>query len=275
MVTDLNRIVVEVDPVLRDLVPVYLTNRRGDIEFVKVALDRGDFGTIGRVGHNMQGSGSSFGFDGLTAIGAELERAAKGGKRMEITRLLHDLQDYLSRLDVRAADRDVLKPAADASPVAPSVTPGPAGEEAPPGGAEVFVVDDQEMNAAIISRYLSREGYTVKYLASGDAALAVLEEGPRPALILLDVVMAGTNGFDVCRRIKANPATCRIPVVLVTSFDSRRDFMQGWAAGADDVLAKPVQRDELMTRVRTLVPARRSSSFRAEAAAPQGLKSGV
>ena len=110
MVTDLNRIVVEVDPVLRDLVPVYLTNRRGDIELVKVALDRGDFGTIRRAGHNMQGSGSSFGFDGLTAIGAELERAAKAGKRMEITRLLHDLQHYLSRLDVRAADPPPIPP---------------------------------------------------------------------------------------------------------------------------------------------------------------------
>lgn len=174
---------------------------------------------------------------------------------MEIARLLHDLEDYLSRLDVRTPDRDVLEPAADAPPAAPTVTPSPAGggETAAHSGAEVFVVDDQEMNAAIISRYLSREGYTVKYLASGDAALAVLEEGPRPALILLDVVMAGTNGFDVCRRIKANPATCGIPVVLVTSFDSRRDFIQGWAAGADDVVAKPVQRYELMTRVRTLV----------------------
>lgn len=250
--TDYNRMVVEVDPMLRDLVPVYLANRRGDVELIKVALDRGDFGAIGRIGHNMLGSGSSFGFDGLTAIGGELERAAKAGKRMEIARLLHDLEDYLSHLDVRAADRDVLKPAADAPSAAPFATPSPAGEGAPQGGAEVFVVDDQEMNAAIISRYLSRAGYTVKYLASGDAALAVLEEGLRPALILLDVVMAGTNGFDVCRRIKANPATCGIPVVLVTSFDSRRDFIQGWAAGADDILAKPVQRDELMARVRSM-----------------------
>ncbi len=250
--TNLNRIVVEVDPVLRDLVPVYLANRRGDIDFIKVALDRCDFGTIDRLGHNMQGSGSSFGFDGLTEIGADLERAAKAGKHIEIARLVRDLEEYLSHLDLRASDRDAVKPAIDAPPAAPSATSSPASEKAPQAGPDVLVVDDQEMNAAIISRYLSREGYTVKYLASGDAALAALEEGPRPALILLDVVMPGTNGFDVCRRIKANPATSGIPVVLVTSFDSRRDFMQGLAAGADDVLARPVQRDELMARVRSM-----------------------
>src|SRR5262245_1434137 len=128
----------------------------------------------------------------------------------------------------------------------------PEGEAGALSSPDVLVVDDQEMNAAIMSRYLTRAGFCVKCLASGDAALEALEKGLRPALILLDVVMAGMNGFDVCRRIKANAATCRIPVVLVTSFDRRSDFIQGWAAGADDVLAKPVQRDDLMARVRSM-----------------------
>jgi CheY-like chemotaxis protein/HPt (histidine-containing phosphotransfer) domain-containing protein len=246
------RIIVEVDPLLRDLVPVYLINRRGDIDLIRIALDRADFETIGRIGHNMQGSGASFGFEGLSTIGAELERAAKAGKRMQIGQLLDSLDDYLSHLDVRNEDRDVIASVPD-TPVAATASTIIDAEAGPLGSPEVLVVDDQEMNAAIMSRYLTRAGYAVKCVASGDAALELLEKGLRPALILLDVIMVGISGFDVCRRIKANPATCRIPVVLVTSFDRRSDFMQGWAAGADDVLAKPVQRDDLMARVRSLV----------------------
>jgi CheY-like chemotaxis protein len=253
VVTGYNRIVIKVDPVLRDLVPAYLSNRREDIDVIKAALDRGDFGTISRIGHNMRGSGTSFGFDGVSEVGTGLETAAKAGKRVESARLVRVLEDYLSRIDLMIPERELAKPEAE-RPAAQPVAGRPAGREASAGsGAEVLVVDDQEMNAAIISRYLTKEGYKVSYLASGDEALAAIDQGLRPALILLDVVMDGTDGFEVCRRIKANPATCSIPVVLVTSFDSRREFIQGWASGADDVLAKPVQRNELVMRARSLV----------------------
>ena len=117
------------------------------------------------------------------------------------------------------------------------------------GAAEILLVDDQEMNAAIVGRYLAHAGYTVKYLASGDAALAALECRPLPALIMLDVVMAGTDGLEVCRRIKSNPATSAIPVIMVTALDSRGDRIRAWSAGADEVLSKPVRREELVSRV--------------------------
>jgi len=229
--------------VLRDLVPAYLANRREDIDVIKAALDRGDFGTVCRIGHNMHGSGSSFGFDGMSAIGTSLENAARAGKQVESTRLVKVLEDYLSRIDLVAPERDGA-PGEGEQPAAPPVETRPNAE------VEILVVDDQEMNAAIMSRYLTKEGYKVKCLQSGDEALAALADGLRPALILLDVVMEGTNGFDVCRRIKADAATCNIPVVLVTSFDSRREFIQGWAASPDDVLAKPVQRNKLVMRAR-------------------------
>ena len=115
----------------------------------------------------------------------------------------------------------------------------------------VLVVDDNEANRALAQHTLEDEGYRVVLAESGVQAIAAFETAP-PDCILLDVRMPGTDGFDVCRKIKANPATSGIPVVLVTSFDSRRDFMQGLAAGADDVLARPVQRDELMKRVRNV-----------------------
>ena len=65
--------------------------------------------------------------------------------------------------------------------------------------------------------------------------------------------MAGMNGFEVCRRIKSSSVTCGIPVMLVTSFDRRSELLQGWAAGADDVLSKPVRRRELVKRVQSLM----------------------
>ena len=245
-----SKIIVDVDPDLRDLVPVYLENRGKDLERVRAALERNEFETIQYIAHNMQGSGGSFGFADLSAIGGALEDAAREHVRPEIERQLRRLEDYLARVELsvprKAASPEVRITAAEAAPVARQRS----------GGADkpaILLVDDQEMNATIMSRYLEREGYSVTWLASGEAALAALEQGPLPALMLLDVVMPGMNGFEVCRRIKSNAATCGVPVVLVTTFDRRSEFLQGWAAGADDVLSRPVRRDELVKRVRSLV----------------------
>ena len=255
-VTGYGRIAVEVDPELRELVPVYLANRGKDLEVIRDAVERNDFGTICSIAHNMQGSGGSFGFNELTAIGVELERAARDRSGVDMARQIRRLDEYLSSLHLVCGEQGdeaagTCQSAADpvASDTAAGVQDG-AGER-----GEILVIDDQEMNATIMSRYLGREGYSVKWLASGEAALTALADRPLPDLILLDVVMAGMSGFEVCRRIKSSSATCGIPVVLVTSFDRRSEFLQGWAAGADDVLSKPVRRDELVKRVRLLVRA--------------------
>jgi DNA-binding response OmpR family regulator len=117
----------------------------------------------------------------------------------------------------------------------------------------ILLVDDQEMNRLLVSRYLEKDGYRVSHAASGEEALAALEQYPQPAVVLLDVVMPGVSGFEVCRRVKSNPATLSVPVVLVTSLDSREHRIQGIEAGADDFLSKPVYREELVARVRSLV----------------------
>lgn len=241
MVTDeCAPIVVDIDPLIEDLVSEYLVNRARDIEEIRAAAERGDFETIHVIGHNLQGSGGSYGFDEISVVGGELQRAAGAADTGEIARLLLRLEDYLSRVTPRTG---------------PAVASGPGGAGRRPAAGEVqiLVVDDQEMNAAIISRDLAREGFAVKHLTSGDDALALLEQGRLPALILLDVLMPGTNGFEVCRRIKANPATHFIPVMLVTSLDGGNDRLRGWAAGADDIVTKPVRREELVTRIRSLV----------------------
>lgn len=245
------RIPISVDAVLRDLVPRYLANRGKDVETATMALVRGDFELIRGMGHNLQGSGRTFGLDEISAIGIEIERAAKAADRVEIARQLNRLEDYLSRIEI-AGDAEFSAPAEAASSVLAGVQPA-AGAAAESAAPEVLLVDDQEMNVAIIGRFLSREGYKVKSLSSGEAALAALAAPPPPALVLLDVVMDGADGLEICRRIKSNPVTRGIPVMIVSSAETACCHSQGRAAGADGFLSKPVCREELVERVRSLL----------------------
>ena len=236
-----------------DLFPRYVANRRGDVETVAAALERGDFQLISRIGHNMHGSGRTFGLDELSTIGAAIERAALAADRDGVLSQLPRINACLSRAQTGGVEPSAM-PAGPAVPRAGTLTPR-AG--ALPDGAafDVLLVDDQEINVAIIGRFLSREGYKVRAVDSGEAALAALAAPPLPALILLDVVMSGTDGLETCCRIKSNPATRAIPVVLVSSAGSGDDRIRGLAAGADDFLTKPVCRLELVERIRALLPA--------------------
>jgi adenylate cyclase len=99
---------------------------------------------------------------------------------------------------------------------------------------------------------LSARGYAVLTADSGAAALAVIER-EAPDLVLLDVMMPGMSGYDVCRKIRANPATAMLPVVMVTALDPGEERVKGIDAGADDFLSKPIHQAELLARVRSLL----------------------
>lgn len=121
----------------------------------------------------------------------------------------------------------------------------------------ILVVDDVPDNLTLATSLL-KHLYKVKVATSGEAALAIAQKSS-PDLILLDVMMPGMDGFEVTRRIKNNPATILIPVILVTALDSRQERMQGIAAGADDFLNKPIDRLQLLTRLATVARLRRVS----------------
>ena len=117
--------------------------------------------------------------------------------------------------------------------------------------ARILVVDDIETNVRLLEAKLTAEYYEVSTASSGGAALsAAVNE--RPDIILLDVMMPGMDGFETCRRLKAEPATRHIPVVLVTALDGRRDRLTGLEAGADDFVTKPIDDVVLFARVRSL-----------------------
>jgi adenylate cyclase len=118
--------------------------------------------------------------------------------------------------------------------------------------AKILVVDDTPANVKLLSDLLTYKGYEVVTATSGAEALEKVESR-QPDLVLLDILMPGMNGYEVCRTIRKNPATEILPIVMVTSLDPAEERMNGLQAGADDFLAKPVDEQELLVRVRSLL----------------------
>jgi len=117
--------------------------------------------------------------------------------------------------------------------------------------AKILVVDDIEANVRLLAAKLEAEYYDVLTAYDGATALE-LAAGHAPDIVLLDVMMPGMDGFAVCRRLKDDPLTRHIPVVLVTALDSRGDKIAGLEAGADEFLTKPIDDMLLFARVRSL-----------------------
>lgn len=140
--------------------------------------------------------------------------------------------------------------------------------------ARILVVDDIPANVKLLEARLLAEYFDVLTAKDGYEALAICESQPID-LILLDIMMPGIDGFEVCERLKANVRTSHIPVVMVTALDQPSDRVRGLKAGADDFLTKPVNDLQLMSRVKSLVRLKNVSDelrLRAETAYSVGLQ---
>ncbi len=119
------------------------------------------------------------------------------------------------------------------------------------GAFRVLVVDDDPDMAGFLARLLVQQGMQTDTALDGDEALQKITV-TAPDLILMDVMMPSKSGFDVCRQLKTNEATALIPIILVTALEDQESRVRGIEAGADDFLSKPVRREELIARVKTL-----------------------
>jgi adenylate cyclase len=116
----------------------------------------------------------------------------------------------------------------------------------------ILVVDDAPANVKLLTDVMIAKGYDIVSAANGEDGLRRVS-ADKPDLVLLDIMMPGMNGYEVCRAIRADPATRVLPVVMVTSLDPAQERIKGLEAGADDFLSKPINSPELLARVKSLL----------------------
>ena len=131
----------------------------------------------------------------------------------------------------------------------------------------ILVAEDDRDIADLIAHYLQKSGWSPHVVAAGDAALAYARQHPVDVAIL-DVMLPGLSGLDVCRALRATEATANVPIIMVTARTEERDRIAGLDTGADDYVAKPFSPNELVARVRALV--RRSTRGSTAEVGPTG-----
>ena len=131
----------------------------------------------------------------------------------------------------------------------------PPSDVSDPSTAAVLIVDDNEQNLELVQAYLEDLGCQIRTARDGAEAIKLVE-AEQPDVILLDVMMPRMSGFQACSRLKANPATKDIPIVMVTALNEVGDVERAVESGADDFLTKPVNKLELLTRVKSLLRVR-------------------
>lgn len=140
--------------------------------------------------------------------------------------------------------------------------------------AMILVVDDQPGNLKLLLSFLKSHHFHVRIANSGERALQMLERN-LPDLILLDVMMPGMDGFEVCRRLQDDERTSDIPVIFMTALDSVEDKVTGFDAGGLDYITKPFQQAEVLARVNTHITLRKKSAALEKALAEIKVLSGI
>ncbi|HLJ98226.1 MAG TPA: response regulator [Gemmataceae bacterium] len=139
----------------------------------------------------------------------------------------------------------------------PSVNSGTTQAPAPgtPTTPRVLIADDNPQGVELLEAYLSASDYEIATASDGDETLRKVKQW-HPDLILLDIMMPKISGFEVCKRLRADPATQDIAVLMITALDQPSDIERAVEAGTDDFLTKPINKSELLLRVRSVLKSR-------------------
>jgi two-component system alkaline phosphatase synthesis response regulator PhoP len=119
----------------------------------------------------------------------------------------------------------------------------------------ILIADDDPLGAELLEAYLAETDYELRTACDGEQALQVVASW-RPDLILLDVMMPRISGFEVCKRLRSDPATHAISILMITALDQPSDMDRAVEAGTDDFISKPINKTELLLRVRSLLRSR-------------------
>jgi two-component system alkaline phosphatase synthesis response regulator PhoP len=125
--------------------------------------------------------------------------------------------------------------------------------------ARILIAEDNPQGVELLDAYLGESGWDVATAVDGEETLQKVRDW-RPDLILLDIMMPKISGFEVCKRLKADPATRDIAVLMITALDQTVDVERAVEAGTDDFLTKPINQAELLRRIRALLASRREKS---------------
>ncbi|MDM7974280.1 MAG: SpoIIE family protein phosphatase [candidate division Zixibacteria bacterium] len=130
------------------------------------------------------------------------------------------------------------------------------------GRKRIMVVDDEPVNLQVIINHLTLEGYDVVTAESGSGLFEALDAGDIPDLVLLDIMLPRISGFDICRKVREKYSPHELPIVMLTAKNKIGDIVNGLAAGANDYLPKPVNREELVARIRSLISMKESADMK-------------
>lgn len=123
----------------------------------------------------------------------------------------------------------------------------------------ILIADDSQLNAELLDAHLDGTGFETKLVYNGEEAVATARAW-QPDLVLLDVMMPKLSGFEVCRRLRADPATKGVSVLMVTALDQATDVETAVDAGTDDFITKPINKSELLLRVRAMLASRNEAT---------------
>jgi two-component system, OmpR family, alkaline phosphatase synthesis response regulator PhoP len=148
-----------------------------------------------------------------------------------------------------------MQPFANSGLARPSAAGGPPADPNTATRPRVLIADDNPQGVELLEAYLSSSSYEIETASDGEDTLRKVKQW-QPDLILLDIMMPKISGFEVCKRLRADPATRDIAVLMITALDQPSDIERAVEAGTDDFLTKPINKTELFLRVRSVLKSR-------------------